>query len=228
MRELLKLVNDDYQKRGNKAPKPLIPDSIHTEIGSSVITIEFDFKNTSDSDAIKWYEKSKEYKAINKFNKDFNIAVSTSKDGDYKDDWQKLRVELTKKDSAKVVAVEPKKQTATPTTKKLQTAEASDTSYTYCYILSTLQQRKSIDLTKHKSQLEKIIESYFGDRLVSLKFNKESYTLTLTEEYEVADKRRLGRLISEGSGLKQYVRKILYNGNQDTSGQLFRIKRGSK
>jgi len=229
MKELLKLVNDDYQKRGNNAPKPLIPESINVEIGSSKTTIEFDFKNTTDSEAIEWYEKSKEYKAINKFSKDFDIAVSTSQDGDYENDWQKLRVVLTKKDTTKEVAVEPKTKTTTPTTKKPQTTKASDTSYTYCYILSTLQQRKAIDLTKHKSKLEQIIKSFFGDRLLSVEFDKESYTLTLTEEYEVADKRRLGRLISEGSAeLKQLVRKVIYNGNQDTSGQLFRIKKVSK
>ncbi len=116
-----------------------------------------------------------------------------------------------------------------PTTTKSSKQSKSDDIYTYCYMLSTVTQRKKIDLTKHKIKLEKIIKSFFGDRLISVVFDKESYTLNLKDEYEVADKRRLGRLISEGSSeLKQLVRKVIYNGNQDTSGQLFRIKKVSE
>ena len=223
MKELLKLANDDYQKRGAEYPKALIPDSITVESIDAKTTVAFDFKNTNDSEALEWYEKSKECKVINKFKKEYNIAVSTSQDGDYEDDWQKLTVLLTKKDASVVVPQEPKTKNPSQTINPLKKSQSDDTGYTYCYILSTLEQRKAIDLTKHKTKLESIIKTFFGDRLISVEFDKESYTLNLKDEYEVSDKRRLGRLISEGSDLKQYVRKVVYNGNQDISGQLFRL-----
>ena len=114
------------------------------------------------------------------------------------------------------------------TTKSTKKSKPDDTGYTYCYILSTLEQRKAIDLTKHKTAMEKIIKQFFGDRLVSISFEQDSYTLTLNERYEVSDKRRLGRLISDGlPELKKHVHKIIYNGNKDTSGQLFRLKKDS-
>ncbi|MEA2072919.1 MAG: hypothetical protein U9O86_04980 [Campylobacterota bacterium] len=215
MKELLKLANDDYQKRGKSYPKSNIPDSIAVSIGKGNTTIEFNFKNTSDSDTLSWYEKSSEYKAISRYSKGYEIEVTTSQDGDYEDDWIQLTVSLTKKP--------PQKQSST--TKKAQTQESDDICYTYCYILSTQEQRKAIDLTKHKSKLEAIIKGFFGERLISVVFDKESYTLSLKDEYEVADKRRLGRVISDKSDLKQYVRRILYNNNQDSSGQLFRLKK---
>lgn len=227
MKELLKLANTDYQKRGGNYPKSLIPDSIEVSINDNGATVAFDFKNTSDSEALDWYEKSSECKTINKFKKDYDIAISTSQDGDFKDDWQKLTVLLTKKDTAKVAKEEAKTKNPPSTTKSTKQSKSNDRGYSYCYILSTLEQRKAIDLTKHKTKLEKIMKQFFGDRLLSITFDKESYTLTLKDKYEVSDKRRLGRLISEGSDLKQYVHKILYNGNQDTSGQLFRLKKPS-
>ncbi len=95
----------------------------------------------------------------------------------------------------------------------------------YTYILTTKEQRKAIDLIKHKSKLEKIIKGFFGERLLSLTFTKESYTLNIKDEYTIGDKRRLGRLISEGSDLKKFVKKVIYNGNKDTSGQLFRLQK---
>ena len=118
-------------------------------------------------------------------------------------------------------------QTPNKVTQEANLTQADDTSYTYCYVLSTLEQRKAIKLTKHKSKLEKIIKEFFTDRLLNLEFNDESYTLTLNELYTVGDKRRLGRLISEGSDLKQFVKKVIYNGNQDSSGQLFKLKKPS-
>ena len=129
----------------------------------------------------------------------------------------------TTKDTLKVAQEEPKIKNPPQTTKSTKQSKSDDTGYLYCYILSTLQQRKVIDLTKYKPILEKIIKNFFEERLLSITFDKESYTLNLKDEYEVADKRRLGRLISEGSDLKQFVHKVIYNGNQDTSGQLFRL-----
>ena len=113
----------------------------------------------------------------------------------------------------------------TSATKNQKTSKTDDKGYTYCYILSTKEQKSAIDLTKHKTKLEKIIKGFFGDGLISVEFNKESYTLNLKEEFLISDKRRLGRLISDGSDLKQYVRTVAYNGGQDKSGQLFRIKK---
>ena len=226
MKELLSLANDDYQKRGGDYPKSLIPDSIEVTIKDDGATVAFDFKNTSDSEAVAWYKKSKEFKSINKFKKDYDIAVSTSQDGDFKDDWQQLTVLFTKKDITTVSPQEPKTKKPTPTIPKPKSSKTDDTSYTYCYILSTVAQRQALDLRKYKAPLRKIISSFFGDRLISVEFSAEAYTLNLKDEYEVSDKRRLGRLISEGSSeLKQHVRKVIYNGNQDTSGQLFRLKK---
>lgn len=144
-----------------------------------------------------------------------------------------MKTTLTKVDTTKdVLKANPqalKPQNPSQTTKSTKQSKPDDTGYSYCYILSTLEQRKAIDLTKHKSKLAPIIKSFFGDRLISVVFDKESYTLNLKDKYEVSDKRRLGRLISEGSSeLKQLVRKVIYNCNQDTSGQLFRIKKASE
>ena len=225
MKELLNLANKDYQKRDGNYPKALIPDSIGVELDKDGAIITFDFKNTSDSEALEWYKKSKEYKIINKFKKEYEITVSTAQDGDFKDDWQKLTVLLTKKGIKRVTLQENDTKLPPKALKTVQLAKSDDINYSYTYILSTLEQRKAIDLLKYKSKLEKIIKDFFGERLLALTVDKESYTLTLKDEYKVSDKRRVGRLISEGSDLKQYVHKILYNGNQDTSGQLFKLKK---
>lgn len=213
MKELLKLANDDYQKRGGAYPKSYVPDRIEVNIGDTVTTIEFDFKNTNDSEAIEWYEKSKESKVINKYKKDYDITVETSQDGTFEDDWQKLTVSLRKKDSMQQAAVAD----------EADTQKSDDTGFVYTYILSTPQQRELIDLTQYKTQLQHVITQFFGERLLSVEFQAHSYTLHLRDAYKVADKRRLGRLISENTDLKQYVRKISYNNSQDTSGQLFRL-----
>ena len=95
----------------------------------------------------------------------------------------------------------------------------------YTYVLTTIEQKQAIKLTKHKSKLEKIIKSYFAERLLKIKFTDDSYTLTLKDEFLIGEKRRLGRLISEGSDLHKHVKKVIYNGTQDTSGQLFRLQK---
>ena len=124
-----------------------------------------------------------------------------------------------------VAPQEPKTKIVPSTVKVEKEPQTDDTAYIYCYILTTLQQRKAIELTQHKSKLESIIKEFFGDRLIAVTFTDDSYTLTLKDEYLIGDKRRLGRLISQGSDLQKFVKKIIYNGNQDSSGQLFRLKR---
>ena len=225
MNELLKLANDDYQKRGGDYPKSLIPDIIRVELEKDGASISFDFKNTSDSEALNWYEKSKECKVINKFKKEYDISVSTSQNGDFKNDWQNLTVLLTTKDTIKSDTQASKTKTQSLPAELPKESKADDTNYSYCYVLTTLEQRKAIKLTQHKTKLEKIIKEFFGDKLLEVLFTDDSYRLTLTEEYTIGDKRRLGRLISEGSDLKKFVKKVIYNGNKDTSGQLFRLQK---
>lgn len=99
-----------------------------------------------------------------------------------------------------------------------------DTTFTYKYVLSTPEQKKAIDLTKYSKKLEEIIKAFFTTELVSVEVRSDSYSLILNESFKVGDKRRLGRLISQNSGLKQYVRTISYNNSKDTSGQLFKLK----
>ena len=108
-------------------------------------------------------------------------------------------------------------------TKKEKIVKPADTVYKYCYILSTIEQRKSLDLTKHKTKLVKTITDFFGEQLFEVVVQKDRYMLSLKDPYEVKDKRRLGRLISEKVELSKYVHKVKYNNEQDTSGQLFRI-----
>ena len=206
MKDLLKLANDDYQKRGEGYPKANKPDSITVEVSFEKTTIEFDFKNTTESDALTWYKKSKELKEIVKYEKDYDIDISTYQDGDYQDDWVKLIFLISKKDII----------------------ENEKTEYTYCYILSTKNQIKSIDLLNYKEDLQKIIESYFGEKLIEVEFSASSYTLILNQVYTVAEKRRLGQLISMNSDLSKHVNKISYNNSKDISGQLFRINKSKK
>jgi len=134
---------------------------------------------------------------------------------------------VSMKKTPTVAQDEPKITKPQKTTPKSETVRTGDSgqSYTYTYVLSTLKQREAIDLTKHKTKLQSIIKPYFGDRLISLSFDKESYTLQLKEPYEVADKRRLGRLISQGSDLKKHVFKVRYNNDESSSGQLFVLKK---
>lgn len=114
------------------------------------------------------------------------------------------------------------------TTKPQKKSKSDDIGYTYCYVLTTKEQKNAIQLTKHSAKLEKIIRGFFGDRLIAVTFTDDSYTLELKDEYSIGDKRRLGRLISEGSDLQKFVKKVIYNGQKDTSGQLFRIQKSSE
>lgn len=217
LEDLKKLIDTDYQTRKGEYPKSNIPDSISVEITKNKTNVEFTFKNTNEDDANTWYEKSKEIKTINKYTKEYDISISTEQDGDYPDDWVLLVVSLVSKT----------KLNTTKDTKEVKSAKSDDTSYTYCYILSTQEQREAIDLTKHKTKLTKVVKEFFTTRLLSLEIDKQSYTIKLNEVYTIGDKRKLGRAISTNTDLKKFVRTVEYNGGQDKSGQLFRIKKDS-
>lgn len=215
--DLLKLNNTDYQTRKGEYPKSNIPDSVTVDITSPTSTVKFAFKSTTEDDANIWYTKSKEMKIVNQYIKEYDISVSTTQDGDYDDDWILLVISLVSKDTSSPIK----------DIKQTKPAKSDDTSYTYCYILSTQDQRDAIDLTKHKVKLSKVIKEFFSTRLISLTIDKQSYTIKLKEEYTVGDKRKLGRAISTGTDLKKFVRTVAYNGGSDKSGQLFRLKKES-
>jgi len=134
----------------------------------------------------------------------------------------------TTQDTFKVASQEPKTKNSPTTTKPQKKSKPDDTGYSYCYVLTTLEQKKAIKLTQHKTKLDKIIKQFFWDRLIAVTYTDDSYTLQLKDEYSIGDKRRLGRLISEGSDLQKFVKKVIYNGQKDTSGQLFRIQKSSE
>jgi len=215
-KELEALINDDYHKRGKDYPKSNIPDSIMVSSNDRIITVEIDFKNTSSSDALAWYHKSKESKIIKKFEKEYTIMVTTSQDGDYQDDWQKLTITFIK-------ILPPVGSEDEP---PLETIKSDDTIFSYTYILSTQSQKESINLVEYKEQLEAIATEYLQSQLISIEVQTDRYTLTLSSLFTVGQKRRLGKLISTNTNLKQYVKKVAYNGSQDTSGQLFVIAKG--
>ena len=218
-KSLLKLKNDDYQKRGGNYPKPNIPDSIDVDINvvTNCMSVMFAFKNTSEDDAYAWYEKSKEFKVINKYAPEYTITTETQQDGDFSDDWVSITVSLSSNDL----------QTIHNNIKEKEATKSENLEYIYCYILSTQEQRDSIDLTKYKTKLSKVIKEFFTTRLISIVIDKSTYTITLNEVFTIGDKRKLGRAISTNTDLKKYVRTVAYNGGSDKSGQLFRIKKDS-
>ena len=116
-----------------------------------------------------------------------------------------------------------KKSVASKGVKKSLESKNNDSVYSYCYILSTQEQRKALDLTKHKVKLQKTIKNYFSEQLLSVEVYPDHYYLVLSEPFTIAQKRRLGRLISEQCNFRAYVHKVIYNNAQDTSGQLFRL-----
>ena len=220
-KELKKLETADYQNRKGAYPSSNVPDSIKfydEEYGAS---LEIDFKNTSEQEAISWFETSKEVNIVNKFKANYDIELKANQDGDYPDDWVKLTVKLIKKSA-------PTSKTPIPTLEKPKVDDNEITKFSYIYVLSNATQIKEINLLEYKDALENIIKEYLGTKLIEILIDKTSYTLILNVKLEVGDKRRLGRLISQNTDLKKYVRKISYNNSQDTSGQLFVLKRSDK
>ena len=220
-KELKKLETADYQNRKGEYPRSNVPDSIKffdEEYGAS---LEIDFKNTSEQEAIDWFNSSKEANIVNKFKTNYDIKIEAHQDGDYPDDWVKLTVKLIKKSA-------PTSKTVIQTLEKTKVDDNETMQFSYTYVLSNPTQIKEINLLDYKEPLENIIKEYLQVKLVEVKIEKSSYTMILNVKLEVGDKRRLGRLISQNTDLKKYVRKISYNNSQDKSGQLFVLKKANK
>lgn len=220
-KELKKLETADYQNRKGEYPSSNVPDSIKffdEEYGAS---LEIDFKNTSEQEAIDWFNSSKEVNIVNKFKANYNIELSAYQDGDYPDDWLKLIVKLIKKSTLT-------SKTPIPTVEKTKVDDNETMQFSYTYVLSNPTQIKEINLLDYKDALEEIVKTYLQDKLINISIDKSSYTMILNVKLEVGDKRRLGRLISQNTDLKKYVRKISYNNSLDKSGQLFVLKKANK
>lgn len=220
-KELKKLETSDYQNRKGEYPSSNVPDSIKFFDEKDGASIEFDFKNTSEQEAIDWFNSSKEANIVNKFKANYNVEITAHQDGDYPDDWVKLTVKLIKKSALT-------NKTPIPTVEKTKVDDNETMQFSYTYVLSNPTQIKEINLLDYKEPLENIIKEYLQVKLVEVKIEKSSYTMILNVKLEVGDKRRLGRLISQNTDLKKYVRKISYNNSQDKSGQLFVLKKANK
>ena len=220
-KELKKLETADYQNRKGAYPSSNVPDSIKFSDETDGASLEIDFKNTSEQEAIDWFKTSKEVNIVNKFKANYDIKITAHQDGDYPDDWVKLIVKLIKKST-------PLNKTPIPTPVKTKVDDKENTQFSYTYVLSNATQIKEINLLDYKDALEDIAKTYLHDKLINITIDKTSYTLILKSNFEVGEKRRLGRLISQNTDLKQYVKKISYNNSQDKSGQLFILKTKSK
>ena len=220
-KELKKLETADYKKREGAYPSSNVPDSIKFSDETDGASLEIDFKNTSEQEAIDWFKTSKEANIVNKFKTNYDIKIEAHQDGDYPDDWVKLIVKLIKKST-------PLNKTPIPTPVKTKVDDKENTQFSYTYVLSNATQIKEINLLDYKDALEDIAKTYLHDKLINITIDKTSYTLILKSNFEVGEKRRLGRLISQNTDLKQYVKKISYNNSQDKSGQLFILKTKSK
>lgn len=220
-KELKKLETADYQNRKGAYPSSNVPDSIKFYDKEDGASLEIDFKNTSEQEAIDWFNSSKEVNIVNKFKANYNIEITAHQDGDYPDDWVKLTVKLIKKSTLT-------SKTPIPTVEKTKVDDNETTQFSYTYVLSNPTQIKEINLLDYKDALEEIAKTYLQDKLINITIDKSSYTIILNVKLEVGDKRRLGRLISQNTDLKKYVRKISYNNSQDKSGQLFVLKKANK
>ena len=220
-KELKKLETSDYQNRKGEYPSSNVPDSIKFYDKEDGASLEIDFKNTSEQEAIDWFNSSKEANIVNKFKTNYDIKIEAHQDGDYPDDWVKLTVKLIKKSTLT-------SKTPIQPVEKTKVDDNETTQFSYTYVLSNPTQIKEINLLDYKEPLENIIKEYLQVKLVEVKIEKSSYTMILNVKLEVGDKRRLGRLISQNTDLKKYVRKISYNNSQDKSGQLFVLKKANK
>jgi len=129
---------------------------------------------------------------------------------------------LANSKAAKPAISIPKPPKGTPESKKSKTGDAR---YVFRYILSTKEQREKINLLKSKPALEKLFKSYFDKRLLSVEILIDSYTLSLTDEFKVGEKRMLGRQVGLIDDMKRHAKKVYYNNGQDFSTQLFKLKK---
>ena len=157
--------------------------------------------------------------------KETPIKPKTTASGDEKVDTSLSSKEqeiLATSKAAKPAISTAKPPKGTPESKK---SKSGDAGYVYRYILSTKEQREKINLLKSKSKLEKLFKSYFDKRLLSVKIEADSYTLSLTDEFKVGEKRMLGRQVGAIDDMKKHAKIIYYNNGQDHSSQLFKLKK---
>ncbi len=152
----------------------------------------------------------------------------TPKDVDTIDVTATVKTALSKQEQKVVentTVAKPAISTAKPPkgTPEPRKSKTGDARHVYRYILSTKKQREEIDLRKSKMKLEKLFQSYFDKRLVSVKIEEESYTLLLTDEFKVGEKRMLGRQVGAIDDMKKHAKIIYYNNGQDHSTQLFKL-----
>ena len=56
-----------------------------------------------------------------------------------------------------------------------------------------------------------------------MKIESDSYSLELTDEFKVGEKRMLGRQVGAIDDMKKHAKIIYYNNGQDHSTQLFKL-----
>lgn len=155
-KELKKLETADYQNRKGAYPSSNVPDSIKFYDEENGASLEIDFKNTSEQEAIDWFKTSKEANIVNKFKANYNIELNAYQDGDYPDDWVKLTVKLIKKSTLT-------SKTPIQPVEKTKVDDNETTQFTYTYVLSNPTQIKEINLLDYKDALEEIVKTYLQD-----------------------------------------------------------------
>lgn len=143
---------------------------------------------------------------------------------------KKIDTTLSSKEQEVLATSKPTKpaiSTAKPPkgTPELKTSKPDDAGHHYHYVLCTKKQRDEIDLLKSKSKLEKLFQSYFNKRLLSVKIDKGSYSFSLTDEFKVGEKRMLGRQVGAIDNLRSHAKIVYYNNGADHSTQLFQQKK---
>ena len=128
-KELKKLETANYQNREGAYPSSNVPDSIKFYDEENGASLEIDFKNTSEQEAIDWFNSSKEANIVNKFKVNYNIEITAHQDGDYPDDWVKLTVKLIKKSASPI-------KTVIPSVEKTKVDDKEITQFSYIYVLS--------------------------------------------------------------------------------------------
>ena len=145
-------------------------------------------------------------------------------------DNKKIDTSLSSKEQEVLInskAVKPAISTSKPPKDTLEPkkSDTANTGHRYHYTLVTSEQKKVIDLLKVKNELEKLFKSFFSNRLLSIEIEEHSYTISLTDEFKVGEKRMLGRQVGLIDDMKRHAKKVFYNNGQDFSTQLFKLKK---